>query len=530
MKNINRRTFITTAAMAGAGALTTLVNSCNSDDPDPIDPPVPPKPTELAPTSDRQPLTYAEWESKGFPTIVRGANGAKFLISNAESQKFITKGVNADNIIIGPAQTAEVTIEGPGDFAAKAEQIKKHFADGVATVNVTLKQNIPATADVLGILNQKTITGTNVKWAEGSAAFVPATANQEIDGTLFANLPVGNDGDKRFYVPENKNSRALKDFRGLVNTDHIATSWLLGMITGLRAQERYTVDTGKTGTLQDAIDANNFTGYTGKESPIYVRLQDETKQLVLENANVDILSKFLTSEVRALYNYGYTSNRKDLISNGKPLNSEFGSGKVIHLTGAYNEVLANSYANLAIKSMKIGKNDILYESGYFVNGKDISNSARDMIDFSCLNYGQIDFTTESEEIDIRNTQLPGCQSDWGKGKVLRTYQGYLEWQSKDVYELKKYNRKLKIGKDVLPVIPWGSSWGEFRFNNGQRSWNVHQDVVNIMLNDHNIVIDPKPEMELLDDLWLMINGGFAAPRMKVVAGWGQEWWKMPEMR
>ena len=106
----------------------------------------------------------------------------------------------------------------------------------------------------------------------------------------------------------------------------------------------------------------------------------------------------------------------------------------------------------------------------------------------------------------------------------------MEWQSKDVYELKKYNRKLKIGKDVLPVIPWGSSWGEFRFNNGQRSWNVHQDVVNIMLNDHNIVIDPKPEMELLDDLWLMINGGFAAPRMKVVAGWGQEWWKMPEMR
>ena len=54
---------------------------------------------------------------------------------------------------------------------------------------------------------------------------------------------------------------------------------------------------------------------------VIIIYQQNGKQLALENANVEILSRFRTDEVRSAYNFGYTGNRSNLWTS-------FGSGWV----------------------------------------------------------------------------------------------------------------------------------------------------------------------------------------------------------
>ena len=468
----------------------------------------------------------------------------------ADSTKMVVLGANPIFIKIKgsqPVQVPEVEILGPNDFADKAQQIAKFLSDGCNNVRAIMRSNVPATAAVMNILNQKTITGGNVTWADtGAGAFVPATANQEIDGNIFANLPIGNDGDKRFYI---KNAYLVgeKNLRGLANRD---TTWTSKFSSGpdvqkigWRGQKIIFVDTDY------AVDAGNFSGYErtndkAKNIPVIVQ---NGKQLVLENATAVILSYFQTKEVQEAYNYGNTRS-KDYIWNPFPtkwLNMDFGPNGPLQLV-VPNTPISNPniswdgflnypgdfYDDPVIKSMHIGKDDIIYEAGHFVNGKDVSNSVLNMLEHSRLNQGPINFTIEGKEIDIRWTQLQQCQMAWGNDKVLYFYLDYLAWLSSDLFELKKNNLTFKVGNDVVIISPRDAPLVNYKFNNGNPSWNVSQDAPKYMLNDYNIVLDHKPELRigLLDALLGPALGGYARPPMKLTGGWGQEWWNVLRYR
>ena len=468
-------------------------------------------------------LSKSDWEKMGKPRLTT-QNGIKFR--NIDGEKPIDFAPNESAFFVKEPVTATVEIAGPNEFAAKAEEIKNFLADteNYSGVRVIIKQNIPVTDAVLNILNQKTITGDKVNWTDSTAAFVPTKANHEIDGALFANLPVGQNGEMRFWVAEDKGSRLLKDFRGLVNTNHIATSWLLTMLAdekaGLRAQERITVDTGKAGMLQDAVDARHFTGYTGKEAPIYARLQNETKQLVLKNATVAIMKSFLTSEVRAAHNFGRTNTKMDVYTGpGKLQNENFGTNGPIHVVlpvGVLNDLHSN-YADVGYESVIVKKGERIDE-----------NDALVQWERSRLDMGSVNFTFEDKEIDLRWTPLDGGKSLFKSqsGTPVMFYDfRFLEWLSKDLFELKKHGVTLKVGNDLAFVFPSYLS-GIFNGIVGT-SWQPCPKAADYMLLDLNIVLDQKPAVQAYPLQSMVPLHGIVPPTMREIGGWvhGADWYQ-----
>ena len=286
------------------------------------------------------------------------------------------------------------------------------------------------------------------------------------------------------------------------------------------------MNTGKAGTLDGAVDAENFSGYNPTQTPIRVIVQDG-KQLALENLTVDIAGKFLTKEIVEAYNYGYTSDKRCLTqSNGKLLNEHWGPNGPFQVAqdDIYSRDKVPFFENIGIKSMKIGKNDIIYEAGYFVNGKDVSNSVLNMLEWSRLNLGPINFTMEGKEIDVRWTQLPRVNNP-GKlvyndqpGAVVTLYSlDYLGWLSKDLFELKKNGVTYKIGKEVTIVFPANLA-GIFNYAPG-KGWQPSPEAPKYMLDEYNIVLDQQPVIQSYPLEQMVSVGVIIAPIMRVLGGW-----------
>ncbi|MDR2145608.1 MAG: hypothetical protein LBE91_04000 [Tannerella sp.] len=458
-------------------------------------------------------ITYGNWEKSGFPKIAVGAGGIKFEIPAKEASLFAERGVGEELVIIRPAPVAEVEISGPNDFAEKAQLMEKYLADGYDSVRVILRSNIPANSAVMGILNQKKITDDKVVWTDaGAGAFVPATADQEVDGNLFANLPIGRDGNKWFYITGKNGANRITHFKGNVEdgifkTDTVSTSRMLGTILPLRAQKGIYVDIGRAGTGEDPIDARNFDGYErtndpAKHIPVIVQ---EGKQLAIKGATVKILERFQTDVVQGAYNYGYTGN-ENYIRTGKVsprwINMEFGPNGPLQLVFPNNPIsnpnlsweeraFGQLYDNLVIKSMHIGKNDIIYEAGHFENGKDVSNSVLNMLEISHLLSGPIDFTIEGDKIDIRWTNFSNLTFDDNGGGIFNrgSPRG---WEFvkfvPQLFKLKEHGIKITVTDDWCIITP--SDVTVFNYD----SWHLAQpspEVKNYMLDKFNIDIGPR---------------------------------------
>jgi len=420
---------------------------------------------------------------------------------------------------------AEVVIPTTADFMAKATEITNHLANGADSVYVDMKQNQPTTAEVLGALPG--ITGPKVVWTKNiSGLFVPATANQEINGKDFENLPLGRNGDMRFYIPGKNDPNLLKFLKDLANTDTISTS---RFPTNLRAQYEIYVNTGRAGTLEGAVGAEHFADYNIFQTPIKVITLDG-KQLVLENVTADIIGSFLTCEVRAAHNFGYTNNRMDLYFNGGQLmNKDFGPNGPFHLmlpNGVYNDLLSN-YADMGVKSFKYRNGDKIDEAGYFVNGKNVSNSALNVLERSYIDFGSIDFMTEVNAIDIRRTQFSNIRSAFktqsGEQAVYYDLR-YLGWPAKEVLKSKENNATFKVGPEAVIVFHQMGLSDIFNYAPG-KLWQPSPKAPGYMLDNYNIVLDHKPDVQAYPLEFMVVVNNIVPSPMREAGGWvrGMDW-------
>ena len=444
----------------------------------------------IAPATAGILITYDDWENLGFPPIAIGAGGIKFDILANEADKFA---VYRDVLNIRPGGAAEVTIEGPNDFAEKVKKIEEFHRDGFDTVHVTVLSDIPTTNAVMNILNQKTVTGGNVTWI-GDGAFVPNSANQELDGRLFEHLPVGSNSDKRFYVPGKNYAHLLGDLRGLVWTDTLSTS---RFPTFLRGNEKIFVNTDY------AVDARNFSGYERtndmkKHIPVIVQ---EGKKLVFINATTDILACFQTDEARKAYNDGYTGSRPyGWTSPTTWHNTNFGSNGPLQLLSheyQFFEALQQyiNYDNIFINSMKVGKDDEIHEVGHFetINGEtiDVSNCAFNMLEWSRLNAGPIDFIIEGNKINIGWSQLPTTtfpSNHWILNKGSPIGWKFVDFVSKELFRLKEYGVTMTVTDDWCIITP--SEATVFNYN-GSYQAQPSPDVKKYMMDEFNIDLVPR---------------------------------------
>jgi len=453
--------------LTGAATCIVLVTSCKSEEPEPVKPEPEPNPDEPKPEPQR----------------------------------------------------AEVTIANPGEFAAGVDKIKEFLTVGHDSVYVTMPNNIPVTQEVAGIIDQKIITVDKVVWL-GGGAFVPLMANQEIYGNLYENLPVGMNGDMRFYVPGKNDEHRIKYFinNGLINTDTISTS---RFPTGLRAQKEIYVNT------TNAVDAGNFSGYERSNDPakhIPVIVQDG-KQLVLENATVDILDRFQTNAVRKFYNFGYIGNDEYLSTGpGTWLNENFGPNGPLQLENPNNQY-GYDYSNPIIKSMRIGKNDIIHEAGHGANGKDTSNGVLNMLEYSQLRGRPIEFIIDGSHINIGWQQFPARQflphgPELNKGSPCSW--AFLEFVSKDLFRLKEYGVTITVTEDWCIMYPSTVTAFNYGGMNGISGTGPQPSPLakDYMMEELNIILDHdlnKPNIYPIKY--------FLAAMMRTPGGWGYNIWE-----
>ena len=262
----------------------------------------------------------------------------------------------------------------------------------------------------------------------------------------------------RFYVPGKNDAHRIKYFinNGLINTDTISTS---RFPTNLRAQREIYVNTGRAGTLEGAVDAGNFSGYVrtddqAKHIPVITL---NGKQLVLENATVDVLECFKTDVIRRRYNQGTHGGEYDWGDTKHGPNGPFH----LVIAGAVPDIFGHGfYTDIGVKSMFIGKSDIVGEAGYSAVGERKGDGVLNMIEESHFKNGPIGFTIESKEIDVRWTNLknyvivapnPQTAHLYPKGKVSRI--SFWEWVSKGLFGLKKLGATIKVTEEWCIVFP-----------------------------------------------------------------------------
>jgi len=150
-----------------------------------------------------------------------------------------------------------------------------------------------------------------------------------------------------------------------------------------------------------------------------------------------------------MYNFG---------SRGNEFKGEYFSDTDYGPNGPFQlKNMDGTYTNLGVKFMNIGKNDILYEPGYFVNGTDISNSVFILLERSHIDIGPIDFIIEGNTINIRWSQLVNTILS----PNVRPYQvpnqkdsslEFWEFVSK-MFRLKEYSRTLTVGNEWCIIYP-----------------------------------------------------------------------------
>lgn len=333
---------------------------------------------------------------------------------------------------------------------------------------------------------------------------------------MFRKLPVGATADgKQFYITGANNASALTDINGYFRTD----------TAGIQDDNLYKYKNGagpiaeqelRVRTNQE-IDAQYFKGYSKTMAPVFVRaLLPDGQYVTVKNATVDVLGRFLTSAVRVAYNYGNTRYEQDInnISTGKLMNENFGSNGPLNLVlpeGTLSPFLFSNYANLAIKSVTIGK-DTISEDDVLCQ-----------IEWSRMKLGPIDCTVNGGKVNIRWTQLRyNLVYDNRLYKVpgqKDVYLDYLNWLSKDVFDLKGNNAILPLKEEICIVYILETMGALFNYG-GQGQPLPWPKSVEYLSNELNIVPDyiTDPNSQILNSFPFEFRNANSGP-MRVQGGY-----------